>query len=583
VVLGSDLAGRFDDVLGKIREFAPRETWISGVPVFRTEINRKTGSEIFLFSFLTVLVVSAVLFLGFGSIVAVICPLLVGGVSALILLGVMGFIGFPLTLSTMILPSIMLALGCAYAMHIVAAAVWGVGGAIEDRLAAVVLPVALSGLTTTIGFLAISATRIEAIREVGTMGALGALVAVSGALSLAPALLARWEPRKSGRPIALVLSRKVAVWLLALVVTQRGWIIGASVLVSLICVYGLSLLSIETDATRWFVSGSEVRESYESIRRELSGISPLNVVIKAEQGHSVVEADVLAAIDELSLYLRTIPDVGKVVTIVDPLKQIHSAMAADDFEGLPRSRSLIEQYLLLLSGARNLSDLVTSDRSGANIILRVDNNGSRHLISIAKRAEEWWHEHGAEGVSARTTGIMYEFARAQEEISHGQIRGLLFALACVSIVLIAAFGSFRIAMSALFPNTIPIAAAYGLMGLMGASLDAGTVLVGSIALGIAVDDTVHLVNGFCEGREKGLCRRAAVRGAFDRVLIPLILTTCAVGLGFGVLGFSEFSFTRNLGVLTAGIMVMCLAADCLLLPSLLVGERPRLTRRKRDV
>ena len=118
-------------------------------------------------------------------------------------------------------------------------------------------------------------------------------------------------------------------------------------------------------------------------------------------------------------------------------------------------------------------------------------------------------------------------------------------------------------------NAVPIGAAYGFMGLADIPLDAGTVLVGSIAIGIAVDDTVHLVTRFQEEREAGWNLEMAMKRGLRRVLIPVICTTAAVGSGFAVLGFSSFAFTRNLGVLTSSVVVMCFLVNAFMVPILL--------------
>jgi predicted RND superfamily exporter protein len=132
------------------------------------------------------------------------------------------------------------------------------------------------------------------------------------------------------------------------------------------------------------------------------------------------------------------------------------------------------------------------------------------------------------------------------------------------------FRSLRVAAIALVPNVLPIGMAFGFMGLLGVPLDAGTVIVGSLALGIAVDDTIHLTERFVRNRREGETPQAALGGALRWVLGPLVLTTLVVSIGFSVLGVSGFTLTRNLGLLTAGVMMLCLAADLVLLPVLLL-------------
>ena len=231
---------------------------------------------------------------------------------------------------------------------------------------------------------------------------------------------------------------------------------------------------------------------------------------------------------------------------------------------------LAEQYLLLLESLDHLDDVITDDRMLANILLRVDNNGSEHLLGISEKVDGWWKQHGPPGVSARATGIMYEFARAQDAIAYGQIRGLLFALVAIGAILLAMYRSARIAAIAMVPNAIPLLIAFGFMGLAGVPLDAGTVVVGSLAIGIAVDDTVHVVSGFHEWRASGSDALVALDRTFQRALPPIVFTSVIVGIGFAVLGFSQFSFTRNLGMLISGIMAICLLADAFLLPVLLM-------------
>jgi predicted RND superfamily exporter protein len=345
-----------------------------------------------------------------------------------------------------------------------------------------------------------------------------------------------------------------------------GWclLLGASA-------FGATRVDVDTDATQWLPRGNPVRDAYESIRSQLSGISPVNVVIETEG--SVLEPSTLVAIDALSQYLESLPDVGKAVSIADPLRQIHGGFTDDASQPLPRDRDLAEQYLLLLESVEQIDDLLTDDRTGANILLRVDHNGSSHLLEVASKADEWWSRHGPSEVRSRPTGIMFEYARAEDEIAMGQLRGLSFALLVIMAVLLAIFRSFRLALVALVPNAIPLTMVFGLMGFLQVPLDAGTVLVGSLALGVAVDDTIHLTTRFYERVEAGASSLRALGEALSGVLTALVFTTVMISVAFAVLGFSEFTFTRNLGLLTAAIMGLCLLADATLLPALLLSRR----------
>ena len=548
--------------------------WVSGVPVFRTEVNSKTRSEVLVFVPLTVGVIAILLAAAFRSQTAIAIPLAVGGLGSAAALGSMGAVGVTLSLSTMILPSVLLALGCAYTMHLLTAARGGLRG---DELAraidAVARPVALSGLTTAIGFLAMATVRITAIRELASFGAVGVFCVTAAVLSFAPAALALRPLGAGGAAIDAWLRHGARRSLVGAVLRHRramiaGWGLGLALFA-----YGLGQLQVSTDIILWFPHGSEVRDDYEEIRRELSGISPVNVIVESSGGTSVTHPEVLAAIDALTRDLNELPQVGKAISVADPLRQIHAVFSDEVAPGLPQRRDLVEQYLMLLGSVDYLYDLIARDHSSANILLRVDDNASSEIVELAGWVSEWWRQHGVDGFRALTTGIMYEFGRAEEEIAYGQIKGLSLALIVIGIVMIAILRDLRIAAIALVPNAVPLAIAFGVMGLAGVALDAATVCLGSLALGIAVDDTIHVLTAYRDGIAEGCKPPEALDRCFERVLPALALTTAIIAVGFAVLALSEFTLIRNLGLMTAGLVGLCLLADVTLLPALLVREK----------
>jgi hypothetical protein len=456
-------------------------------------------------------------------------------------------------------------------MHLLNAGAGHSGVDLEDALRPVALPVALSGLTTAVGFVAISSVRIDAIRDVGTYGALGVLVVLASTLTAVPALM-KVMPVPARTQRLRIWLEDVASPAISGLVSKRGAQLGAIWLIVLAGMgVGIGRISIDTDVIRWFPEDDPIRLAYEEIRVRLSGISPMNVVIDAEGEATVSSETAIRAIDRLVRDLEAIPQVGRAISIADPLRQIHGGFTDDPTNPIPPGDSLIEQYLLLLEAKPYTRDLITGDRTSANVVMRIDDNGSDALLRVRDRVDELWSQYGFEGGSARTTGIMYEFARAEDEIARGQLLGLAIAFGAIGVILLAIFGDLRVAAVALIPNAIPIGMAFGLMGLIGVPLDAGTVILGSLALGVAVDDTIHLTDGFVRARAFGDEPEKAVLRSLTRVLPPLTYTTMAVALGFAVLAVSEFTLTRNLGILTSGVMLLCLAADLLLLPVLLIA------------
>lgn len=581
VLFDEDVDGRRDVAVADAQRLTDGENaWISGVPVFRTRVNDQTRAELLLFVPLTLLVVGVVVFWGFRRTWSVVIALGTAGLGTMLALGAMGATATPISLSTFILPSILLALGCAYAMHVLMAA-RGIGASaeLEGAIMQVARPVAMSGLTTAIGFLAMATVRVSAIRELATFGAIGVLGVAAASLTFAPALLRIRSLGVASGGVASWRRGRFECWLVGFVAARRRSIVAFWVGMTLLFGVGLWKLDIETDIILWFPKGTEVRDSYEAIRERLSGITPMNVVIRSVEGKAVTEPDVVAAVSALAEHLESTPEIGRALSMADPLRQIHEGFAGHSEAGLPPSRALAEQYLLLLSSVEQVRDVVSEDRQSANVLLRVNINGSRRLLGVGRAVEEWWAENGPSGFVVNTTGIMYEFGRAEEEIAYGQIRGLTFAFAAIGLILLVMLRAPVAALGALVPNVLPLIAAYGFMGMAAISLDSATVCLGCIALGIAVDDTIHIVTGYRSHRDDGESVGDALSSTFRRVLPPVALTTMAISAGFVVLGVSDFTLVRNFGFVTAGMLIVCLLADLTLLPVLLMGARGSPSRR----
>jgi predicted RND superfamily exporter protein len=418
----------------------------------------------------------------------------------------------------------------------------------------------------------VALVRIGAIRDLGLFGAVGTFAVCAAALSVVPAALCLLPLDAPPPRLRAKIADAWAIALVHFVARRRGAVLGAWALLLALAALGLPRLAVETDATRWFPRGSDVRDSYDSIRARLSGISPMNIVIESRDGASLTTPAAIAAIDGLSAALARRPDVGKVLSIADPLRQMHAAFADGAEAGLPQDPALIEQYLVLLSSVDRIADVLRADHASANVLLRVDDNRSNHLLDVARAAQDWWQAHGPAGTAARATGIMFEFARAEDEIAMGQIRGLGASLLVVAALAFVIFRALRVAAVALLPDVVPLALTFGFMGLTGIPLDAATVVVGCLALGIAVDDTIHLLAGFTGHPLQRKDPRAALEDTLRRVLPPTLLTTTAICIGFGVVGLSQFGMIRNFGWLTAASVAVALLTNLTLLPAILLGR-----------
>jgi hypothetical protein len=563
-------------VMREVADLARQEgAWVSGVPIFREEASHRTRSELALFVPATILVVALVLLVVLRSFSAVGLTLGVAAAGTWLVLGAMGQLGVPLMLSTAILPSVLLAMGAAASVHLLCETSRARSrDVLLSRASIVSGPIIVSGATTALAFLTGATVPIPAIRYVAIFGALGALVLAFATITLGSALLAVGAGLQDEPRLLVLVRNRLGVAVLAGVRRWPrryavGWLVAC-----LLAVWGASRVVAETDVTSWFPRGGEVRDSYEAIRERLVGVSPINILIRSPSGRSVADATSLGRIGELTAFLESLPDVGKATSISTLLGDVHRATNPEAGGEVPFEDAMIEQYLLLLEGTEDVRELVTQDRAVANVVVRVSNNGSEHLLDVASRAVEWWKTWGDGESEVVPTGIMFEFARAERAIAQGQLVGLALDCAALLGLYLILFRGIALALIALAPSVAAIGLTFGALGLLGAPLDAGTVFVGSLALGVTVDETVHFVLAFRHGLRNGRGVVDAIAAGFGRVFPALVLTTGVLALGFGVLTASSFEFIKKLGMLTAAAMAVCVAANSTLIPALLfVGGR----------
>jgi len=546
---------------------------LAGVPTFRVAISTYTQREVLLFSPLTAALLLGLLSSVLRSLRAALLCVLPGIAGSIAALGAMGHVGVPLGVTTLVLPAVLIGLGCAYSMHLVLAAMAPDAAMALERVREVAAPVALSVGTTVLGFGSLMLAQIRIIQDIGLFGALGVAVVGCFALTALPALIHTKVSLVGTEPhIREQLQKRVAQRLTGFVLAHRPWVASAWVVVVAVAALGIPRLVSETDLAQWLAPDDPVRLEFDAIREGLAGISPVNVVVEPRDGGSVLEPRTLQAIDALASRLEASDGVGRAISIGDLLRQIHGAFLGDSTQPLPGSSALAEQYLLLLESVDSIGDVITPDRRRASISLRIDDNRSWLITSLRDRAETEWAALGAPPAHLDTTGLMYEYARSEDAITEGQIHALAGAIAAMCVVLFVALGSVRAGVIALLPNVVPLFVLFGGMGWLGLPIDVGTAIVASLAIGVGVDDTVHLLSHWTHGRRRGRSAPAALEEALRVSLAPLVLSTTVVSLSFAVFAGSSFTLTRNLGVLVAAIMIVYLLSDLTLLSSLLCGR-----------
>jgi len=571
---------------------------VSGRPHLKASVYRGMVRDLAVLIPLALAVLAAVLALASGSRRGVALPLAGVALSVLWTHAAMALLDVRLTILASLLGPQLIAIGSVYAVHLLGAydeeRAAGDAGAVALRtLRAMRLPVAVSGLTTWIGFAAVCVSDVPAVREMGAFSALGTGCITLLTLTALPAALALLPPRRersalparlaqASERLALAIERGLGA-LHGAATRRPDAFIAAAVVAAGIASWAVPRIVVDTDYVSFFAEDAPVRQDFDAVNRLLAGAIPLFVVLEGEGPGAFREPAALRALESLQARVDRIAGVSRTASVADLLRSMNRAVEADDpaAERIPDERAAVSE-LLQLAPKDELGRFVNGDQSRANLVVRTGEVGSaaiRRLTAALRGAarSELGSERdampGAGRLVAEPTGNAILLARSADGIADSQ--GLSVGLATVAILALVslALRSWTLGLVALLPNAFPVLLFYGMLGLGVAPLSLPTSLIGAVALGIAIDDTVHFLVRYRRERRRGASPEAAARRTGLAVGRAIVITSAMLAAGFGVIALSGFATLREFGLLFAATVGLCVVADLVLLPALLVRLR----------
>jgi predicted RND superfamily exporter protein len=578
-------------------ELEGRPYYLAGHPYMKTEIARTMQRDLSIFLPVTLAVMAVFLIVGVGSLRAAGVLLIGILLSAVWMLGFMGWLGEPLTALSNAAPTILLALGTAYFMHLVAsyqkeAQAGGTSAEITYRaLARVRRPTVVAGVTTAIGFGSLASSKIPLIHGFGLDLAAGIMAVVVIACFSIPAAFTLLAPGSG----AGILARGPGLGNFLFRVSRldaarpRAILIGAGFVLAL-CVVEGSRLEVDSSGPNAFAEDEPFRVSSEFYRESLSGDVIENVYLTGAKEGDFKDPARLRRMLEFQMAAEALPQVDKSISIANYIALMNRAMHEnrESEERIPDSREAVAQYLLLYSFSGDLEefdDLVDPSYSQARIILNATVPSSSASAELRAVLSDLARKHfPGEAGSAAVLSTEILLSQAADSLAREQVRSFAAALALIVLVVAVAFRSVSAGALLLLPNGLPIALNLGVMSLLGLALSESTSVISVIALGIAVDSTVHLLAAI-RGSEKA---RGSLPGAVVYAMQttgrPVLVSSFIITAGFSILLLSDFQLISEFGGLTALTIVYCLGADLLVLPAqLLAWKRSREKAEESDV
>jgi hydrophobe/amphiphile efflux-3 (HAE3) family protein len=553
-----------------------------GYPVVGHTLTKYTENDFRILPFFTMLVIFLVLLFSFRTFRGALIPFAAVCVTLVWTFGLMGLLHISLSMVTMIIPTLLIAVGSAYALHIMAAYFDETAQhetthhAIVKGLVRVCLPTIFASITTIVSFASLLLNRIAVVKEFATFSCLGLFFMLIIHLTFIPAALSCLRISKAKGVFGPEDTSWIGSFLKRVIWTVQHRpkvILLVASIISIIAAAGLFRIRVETTPISFFKDPSQIRMAFQDIHRNLAGIYPINVILRSGQEGYFTSSEVLGNVEAFQERLAAIEGVDLAISIVDLLKFegffTRGFRDKDKYYVVPDDpfavREAIKNYRLF-EASELVDHFVSSDFSAINIVCRSHIASTADFIVTEKEILSYLRDHFPDDIESDVTGLSIVGSHSAQALTKGQIRSLGLALVCIFVLLSILFHSYKVGLLAMIPNLFPILVNFGIMGWSGIQLTVATGLVASIAIGLAVDDSIHYMFRFNYQFMRDFSRRQANYRAIADVGKPIVLTSVAIGLGFSVLLFSSFVPTSVFGLLMIVTMASALFGDLFILP-----------------
>jgi hypothetical protein len=560
--------------------------YIAGSSVVMDTFKRSMKQDMKTFMRLAIITIGFCLFIMFRRLSGVIIPLFVVAMSLIATFGIMAIIGVKFKMPSMILPSFLLAVGVGGCVHLLTMFYQNYQKT-GDKTSSIInalkhsgFPIVMTGITTITGLISFSTAKVAPIADLGIYSCIGVLMVLIYTLVLLPALIAVLNLKKTLRPVSSKsFFDRILISISNFSIKYARRIIIVCFCLIIVGLMGVQQLIFSHNVLSWLSDSKDIKRSTQKIDKELKGSVTLEVLLDTGKENGLYDPVVLKKLDTVATQIEQIKHgslfVGKILNIADVIKEINQALHKNNVEyyTIPDRKKLISQEFLLFenSGSDDLEDFVDSQFRIARFTIKVPWSDALEYVAFVKKIQNIFHETFFESGSEITvTGMMSLFAATFDASIHSAAASYVVAGIIVSFMMVVMLRSFKIGLLCMLPNFFPIITVLGIMGWAGYSLNMFTMLVGSIALGLAVDDTIHFMYHFIRYyREFGTVQQA-VYNTFNTAGRAMLVSSIVLSLGFFIFMFSSMKNIFTFGLLTGIIVILALLADFIIAPALMM-------------
>ncbi len=541
------------------------------------EVGQKDSVTLMPLMYLGIMLSILFLLRSFSALIAVVLLITLSVVSAL---GVAGWSGLYLSISSIAAPTMIMTLAVADAIHLLVsmfrflAEGQSKNRALINSIKVNFLPVALTSLTTAIGFLTFNFIDVPPFRDFGNISAAGIFTAFILSITFLPAFIASVKISPRGT-LNLIGDKSMDIFA-GFVLRNRNRLLWVMFIAAVFLLGAIAKNEANNEMVKFFSPEFEFRTDTDYIEKNLTGVHPVEFSIPSSGTNGVTDPEYLKGLDAFAQWLRKRPEVEHVSVFSDTMKRLNMNLHADDpqWHRLPDSKEVASQYLLLyelsLPYGLDLNNQINLDKSSTRVVATLAGVSTNEIRTFRDDSEQWLSGNIPD-MFGRAVGVSIMFSDIFKRSTDTMIKGVLAGMIAISLILIFALRSIKLGLLSLIPNLLPAGMAFGLWGLFVGQVNMGVAMVMTMTLGIVVDDTVHFVTKYLRARrEHHLTSPDAVRYAFNTVGQALVVTSLALVIGFAIMSQSGFALNADSSMITLIAIILALVIDFLLLPPLLI-------------
>lgn len=589
-----------NSIVAKSQEFSKKhniELHYSGLPYIRTVISKKVSNEFALFLGLSILVAALILLIFFRSVYAVIFPIIVVVVGVVWSLGILVLFKYDITLLTGLIPPLIVVIGIPNSIlllnkyHSELKKHGDKQRALRTVISRVAITTFIANLTTAIGFGVLYITQSELLMQFGIVASISILATWLMCLCLIPIIFS-YLPTPDTRHTKYLETPSLSRLLKAtdrLVHNHRNAVYLSTVALVAISIYGITLININGYIVDDLPQKDPVYQDLKFFDKNFEGVMPFEVSVDTKKKNGVMKMPVVKKIERLQDMISGYPEFSRAISLIEVLKFSSQAFyeGNKDFYRVP---SDIEMNFILSYAANSggkgsgnlLKSFVDSNRQVTRVSFQMADVGSKRMNSLIEEIKPRVDSiFNPERYKVDITGTSIIYVKGTNYLLDNLRDSLLIAVGLIAILMWILFRGFKMILISLVPNIIPLIITAGIMGFAGIPLKPSTILIFSIAFGIASDQTIYFLTRY--RHEMKITNYSISKLVSDTIAetgVSMIYVALILFFGFGIFVASTFGGTVALGILLSITLLVALISNLTLLPALLLSLEKRMEKSK---